>query len=144
YEEGMIDERLHISIGELDGIKEDLYPAPRDEIDTFVLGCPQFGLAEFERLYRSIRGRRIRNGKRIVVYTSRSLLQLLDEHKIRELREAGVEIYRDTCMVVTPLRSIGIERVGTDSGKAAHYIPKMSRIEANLLPLDRIVDICME
>jgi predicted aconitase len=66
----------------------------------------------------------------------------MDQHKIQAVRDSGVEIYNDTCMVVTPLRKIGIERVGTDSGKAAHYIPKMSNVETDLLPLEMIIDIC--
>jgi predicted aconitase len=131
-----------ITTKELEELKEELYPAPKEEIDVFVLGCPQFGLAEFDRLYQGIKGKKIKQGKRIIVYTNRQLLQRVDEYKLRAVSDSGVEIYNDTCMVVTPLRMIGIERVGTDSGKAAHYIPKMSKVETGLFPLEMIIDMC--
>ena len=142
HEEERITERITMTPKELEEIKEVLYPAPKDEIDIFVLGCPQFGISEFERLYKGINGKKIKEGKRIIVYTNRSLLQRIEEHKLQAISDSGVEIYNDTCMVVTPLRMIGIERVGTDSGKAAHYIPKMSKVETDLFPLEMIIDIC--
>jgi len=144
YEESKITERIVLTPKELDDSKELLYPTPKEEIDIFVLGCPQFGIFEFQRLFDALKGRKLKSGKRIIVYTNRALLELLDPQKERSIIDSGVEIYNDTCMVVTPLRSIGIERVGTDSGKAAHYIPKMSRVETDLLPLERIVELCVE
>lgn len=142
HNEKRVIEKITITPKELEDLKEILYPAPKDEIDIFVLGCPQFGMAEFDRLYHEIKGKKIRTGKRIIVYTNRPLLQRVDQHKLKAISDSGVEIYNDTCMVVTPLRMIGIERVGTDSGKAAHYIPKMSKVETDLVPLEMIIDRC--
>ncbi|MGA1820212.1 MAG: aconitase X [Thermoplasmatota archaeon] len=144
YAEERITETIVLTPRQLDEEKEMLYPSHKEEIDVFVLGCPQFGISEFDRLYGALKGRKLKGGKRIIVYTNRSLLEVLDPRKKQSIIDSGVEIYNDTCMVVTPLRSIGIERAGTDSGKAAHYIPKMSRVETDLLPLERIVELCVE
>ncbi len=142
YDEKKVVERMTITPKELEEIKEIIYPTPKDELDIFVLGCPQFGKAEFDRLFHGIKGKKLKIGKRIIVYTNRPLLELIEKHKLDTIIGSGVEIYNDTCMVVTPLRSIGITRVGTDSGKAAHYIPKMSNVETDLFPLERIIEMC--
>ncbi|MBN1540071.1 MAG: aconitase X catalytic domain-containing protein [Candidatus Thermoplasmatota archaeon] len=144
YDTGMIEERLTLTIGELEKRKDELYPSSGNDIDTFVLGCPHFGVPEFQRLNKLLSGRRLKTGKRLIVFTSRSIIKMLEEHIVLSLRDSGVEIYGDTCMVVTPLRSIGIDRVGTDSGKASHYIPRMSGVETTLLPLEKIVDLCAD
>ncbi len=142
--EKRIEDTITIDPIELEKEKEKLYPRPEKEIDVFVLGCPQFGIDEFQRLRSALRGRKLKKGKRMIVYTNRALLERFDPHKISSLQDSGVEIYNDTCMVVTPLNRLGIERVGTDSGKAAHYIPKMSGIDADLLPIEMIVDLCVD
>ncbi|MBN1390582.1 MAG: aconitase X catalytic domain-containing protein [Candidatus Thermoplasmatota archaeon] len=144
YTDKHIVERITLTPEELDDLKDGLYPAPAKDIDIFVLGCPQFGISEFDRLSGALKGRKLKMGKRIIVYTNRSILGAMEEHERGVLIDAGIEIYNDTCMVVTPLRSIGIERVGTDSGKAAHYIPRMSGVETGLLPLEMIVELCVE
>jgi predicted aconitase len=142
--EGKIEDRITMGPQDLEREKGELYPTPEEEIDVFVLGCPQFGMDEFHRLHAILKGRKLKEGKRIIVYTNRPLLEKLDPHRFSSLKDSGVEIYNDTCMVVTPLNRIGIGRVGTDSGKAAHYIPKMSGIEADLLPIEMIVELCIE
>jgi predicted aconitase len=96
YDEKTIGERITLTTKDLDDAKEVLYPAPDDSIDIFVLGCPQFGIAEFERLYRGINGKKLSPGKRIIVYTNRPLLERLEEHKFRAITDSGVEVYNDT------------------------------------------------
>lgn len=149
YQNGTIDqmrveESLELSAGELIDMKEELYPTPSGKINVFVLGCPQFGISEFSRLHEAVKGRKLSREKRILVYTTRGLRELIPNGRLNDLLEAGIEIYDDTCMVVTPLSKIGMERVGTDSAKAAHYIPKMSGIDTDLLPLEVIVESCIE
>ncbi|MCU0798138.1 MAG: aconitase X catalytic domain-containing protein [Candidatus Thermoplasmatota archaeon] len=141
--EGIVRERLVIGPSELEAAQEDLYPAPQKEPDIYVLGCPQFGPAEFGRLHGAIKGRKLKEGKRIIVFTSKAVRSMLGSGVLNDIVGAGVEIYDDTCMVVTPLRDMGIGLVGTDSGKAAHYIPKMSKVETELLPMELMVERSM-
>jgi len=143
-EDRRIVDRISISPRMLEEEKEKLYPGPDNEIDVFVLGCPQFGSDEFQRLHSVLKGRKVKKGKRLIVYTNRPFLEGFDSKMIASLRESGVEIENDTCMVVSPLNRLGMERVGTDSGKAAHYIPKMSGIDADLLPIEMIVELCVK
>ncbi len=135
-----IHERIQISSDNLSAVKEELYPTIDGEIDTFVIGCPQLGGFEFNRLYRALKGKTLLPGKRILAFTSRDLLSSLDVELVRGVERAGVEIYRDTCMVVSPLDMMGVSRTGTDSGKAAHYLPRMSRISTELMPIEMIIE----
>jgi hypothetical protein len=84
----------------------------------------------------------LRGGKRLLVFTSKAVRLTLGAKVLEDIKGSGVEVYDDTCMVVTPLREMGIESVGTDSAKAAHYIPKMSKVSTELLPLEIMVERC--
>ncbi len=143
-EMGIIKDTISISANELLSMKDELYPYHDNSPDIFVLGCPQFGITEFRRLYKLLDGRNLSKEKRIIVYTNKALREIMDTEVLKGIIDSGVEVYDDTCMVVTPLDRIGIKRVGTDSAKAAHYIPKMSHIPADLIPLEMIVEIACE
>ncbi len=41
------------------------------------------------------------------------------------IESAGGRVFRDTCMVVAPLREMGWEEVATNSFKAGHYMAGM-------------------
>ncbi len=143
-EMGLVNDTISISADELVAMKDDLYPFEGDGPDTFVLGCPQFGISEFQRLYILLNGRKLSSEKRIIVYTNRALREMLDPKVLQGVKDSGVEVYDDTCMVVSPLNRLGFDRVGTDSAKAAHYIPKMSHIPADIIPIEMIVDMACE
>ena len=93
-----------------------------------------------ERLNRALKGKALLPGKRILAFTGRDLLNSLNVELVKGVEKAGVEIYRDTCMVVSPLDMMGVSRAGTDSGKAAHYLPRMSRISTELMPIEMIIE----
>jgi len=40
---------------------------------------------------------------------------------VKTIEKAGGKVYRDTCMVVAPLREMGWRGVATNSFKGAHY-----------------------
>jgi hypothetical protein len=140
--EGAIKERTVLEARELDRMANDLFPPPDNEPDAYVLGCPQFGPYDFDRLHAAVKGRKLRGGKRLLVFTSKAVRLTLGSNVLEDIKGSGVEVYDDTCMVVTPLREMGIESVGTDSAKAAHYIPKMSKVSTELLPLEIMVERC--
>lgn len=143
-EMGLIKDTISISADELIALKDELYPYDGEGPDVFVLGCPQFGISEFQRLYILLNDRKISKDRRIIVYTNKAMREMLDPEVLKGVIDSGVEVYDDTCMVVTPLDRLGFERVGTDSAKAAHYIPKMSHIPADLMPLEIIVERACE
>ena len=93
-----------------------------ERIDAVALGSPHFSDLEFRALHRCLRGRRV--GVPFYVCTARDTLSEMDAAGIsKDLRESGVEIVADTCVVVTPILEAKVGVLMTNSGKFAHYGP---------------------
>ena len=93
-----------------------------ERIDAVALGSPHFSDGEFRALHRCLQGRRL--GVPFYVCTARDTLAEMDVAGIsRDLRESGVEIVVDTCVVVTPILKAKDGVLMTNSGKFAHYGP---------------------
>jgi predicted aconitase len=104
--------RAHLSTHEL---------APGARIDAVAIGSPHLSSDELRRLAALIGGRRA-----VVPFyacTGRHALDALaGSDALLALREAGVTIVADTCVVVTPILADGAGLVMTNSGKFAHYM----------------------
>ena len=86
------------------------------------VGSPHFSLEEFAQLERLSRGRKF--SVPFYACTGRHVLQQLDAMGCGALlRERGVDIVVDTCVVVTPILPPGGGVLMTNSGKFAHYTP---------------------
>ncbi len=90
-----------------------------EETDAIVLGCPHLSPSELAEVCARVKGRRVK--RRVILFTSRSCVSKVP-WVLRKLRESGVEVYTDTCMVVCDLRRMGILSCSTDSAKAAYYL----------------------
>jgi predicted aconitase len=80
-----------------------------------VIGCPHLSRGELAEILDWVR----RHGgakRRLILFTSRAAAEGL------ELGEPNVEVYADTCMVVSDLSKYAGRSVLTDSGKAAFYL----------------------
>jgi len=93
-----------------------------DGVDAVAVGSPHFSIDEFENLKRLLSGRRL--AVPFYACTARGTLLALEERgDAGILREAGVEIIVDTCVVVTPILPASGGVLMTNSGKFAHYGP---------------------
>ena len=93
-----------------------------EQIDAVAVGSPHFSITEFEALLKLIRGRCF--AVPFYACTARATLRDLERRgDLHVLREAGVEIVADTCVVVTPILPEGGSVLMTNSGKFAHYGP---------------------
>jgi hypothetical protein len=97
--------------------------------DLVALGCPHASVEEIRGIAAGLRGRDLRS-KLWVMTSRRTAAQAEAEGLGEEIRRAGGRIVRDTCIVVAPLRELGIESVATDSAKAATYLPSHQRVRA--------------
>jgi len=60
------------------------------------------------------------------VFTSRGVYgEAKEAGHIGVIEAAGGRVFRDTCMVVAPLKEMGWEEVATNSFKAGHYMAGM-------------------
>ncbi|MDJ0895677.1 MAG: aconitase X catalytic domain-containing protein [Alphaproteobacteria bacterium] len=102
--------------------RDALSTAGNGQLDAVAVGSPHFSLAEFEQLLGLLDSRKAS----IPVYacTGRHVVAQLEQRGWdQRLREAGVTIVADTCVVVTPILAEIDGVLMTNSGKFAHYTP---------------------
>ena len=58
----------------------------------------------------------------------------------KDIVSAGAKLVCDTCMVVSPLEETGHKCIGTNSGKAAKYIPGFCKKKVYFAPLKKLVE----
>jgi predicted aconitase len=94
------------------------------EDPIIVLGCPHLSLNEIAEITRLVKGKNMKN--KLWLFTSRGVYAQADrEGYTKVIETAGGKIFRDTCMVVAPLKDMGWREVATNSFKAAHYMTNM-------------------
>lgn len=108
-----------------------------------VVGCPHAGIEELVRIDRLFEGP-VRN-TRFWVFTSYQTRTLASRMGLlKRLEDRGVEVFSDTCMVVSPLETMGFDTVATNSGKALHYLPRTGSVSAAFMPLEDMVRAAQE
>jgi predicted aconitase len=94
------------------------------EDPIIALGCPHSSLVELGEIADLVGGRDF--GGRLWIFTSRGVYSQAEEAgHVEAIRAAGGRVFRDTCMVVAPLREMGWTEVATNSFKAGHYMASM-------------------
>ena len=90
------------------------------------IGCPHASLDEIKQVAIMTRSRKPTT--QFWICTSRKLKDeavALGLHE--QIEKAGGRIVADTCMVVCPLEQMGYRITGTNSGKAAKYLPNLCK-----------------
>jgi len=122
---GVPDATIRLTPDMLRAARDRLSTSGAARIDAVALGSPHFSLAEFAALERLAAGKRF--AVPFYVCTGRHALDALEsEGRTAALREAGVTIVADTCVVVAPIlpdAAPGTRVLMTNSGKFAHYTP---------------------
>ena len=135
-------ERLAIQHSDLISFEQEHFPSDI-EPDLIAIGCPHATIEEIKEIARKIGNRKVKNNVRFWIYTSRYVKQKLrDIGILNKLEMQGIKIISDTCMVVSPIEALGIKKVYTNSGKAAWYIPKLTKnlVVAKIKSLDQIIN----
>ena len=108
-------------------MKLDTVHGTRDSRPQLVtLGCPHASLNEIKVVAEMVSKRK--PNCEFWVCTSRNLKEESDKlGYAKTIQSAGGRIVADTCMVVCPLEQMGYSITGTNSGKAAKYLPSLCR-----------------
>jgi hypothetical protein len=94
--------------------------------DLVTIGCPHASLGEIRQVAEMVGKRRPTCG--FWVCTARKTKdEAVRLGYAREIEAAGGRVVADTCMVVCPLEQMGYRVTGTNSGKAAKYLPNLCR-----------------
>jgi len=105
------------------------------EFEHICLGCPHLSLEELKLIANLVSGRK--TAKRLWCFTSRHLRNVAEQRGyVGAIEQAGGKVVCDTCMVVSPIREMGVGGLLTNSCKAAHYLRSLSRIETRLESLE--------
>ncbi|MEW6036301.1 MAG: aconitase X catalytic domain-containing protein [Candidatus Micrarchaeota archaeon] len=94
--------------------------------DLVTIGCPHASLNEIREVARMVSERKPTCG--FWVCTARKTKdEAVRLGYARDIEAAGGKVVADTCMVVCPLEQMGYRVTGTNSGKAAKYLPNLCR-----------------
>jgi hypothetical protein len=94
--------------------------------DLVTIGCPHASLKEIKEVAELVAKRK--PTCEFWVCTSRKLKEEADRLGYgRTISAAGGRVVADTCMVVCPLERMGYSVTGTNSGKAAAYLPNLCK-----------------
>ena len=94
------------------------------QLDVVALGSPHFSLAEFAALRPLLERRPPHSSVDFIVCTNRIVLAALQQRGwLAPLRELGIRLVVDTCVVVAPLLRVQRGVLMTNSAKFAHYTP---------------------
>ncbi|MDD5339981.1 MAG: aconitase X catalytic domain-containing protein [Candidatus ainarchaeum sp.] len=117
-------ERITIGAAELDAERKAIDSGLKPDLVT--IGCPHASLKEIKEVAELVAKRK--PTCEFWVCTSRKMKEEADRLGYsRAISAAGGRVVADTCMVVCPLERMGYSVTGTNSGKAAAYLPNLCK-----------------
>ena len=110
------------------------------DFDVICIGCPHCSLSEIRQIYYFLQGKTLK--KKLWIFTSRKVYdEAAKRGYVKGIEKVGGKLIRDTCMVVAPIRDMGVEKVLTNSCKAAYYMPPNCKVKTSLLELKRSLKV---
>ncbi|MBC7112581.1 MAG: aconitase X catalytic domain-containing protein [Candidatus Methanomethyliales bacterium] len=141
--EGDKIEKICVDRRELEISRERL--SAEGKPDLACIGCPHCSLEELADLARVVRGKKVKKGCALWVWTSREVHnEARDRGYVRAIESAGGKIFTDTCMVVCPLEKSGYSHMISNSCKAVHYVPSTSGLRATVSEMYLLLESVME
>ncbi len=119
-----IERCITVDLRALRRARDRLSTSASEKLDAIALGSPHFSLAEFAALHPLLEQYPPRSTVDFFVCTHRLVLAALQKRGwLAPLRELGLRIVVDTCVVVAPLLRVKRGVLMTNSAKFAHYTP---------------------
>ena len=120
----MIPDARIIRPKDLEAIRMEISTSKDEKVDLVCLGCPHFSFQEAMLFLDALNGRRISEHVECFIFTNRNIQEALDQTGITgALKELGVRIATDTCILHWILDDWNFSVMATNSGKFAHYAP---------------------
>lgn len=113
--------------------------------DLIYIGCPHASIQEIGKIARILRNRKIKGDVELWVGTAANVKTLADRAGYTDIIEkAGGKIITDTCIVVSPLKSLGFQKILTNSAKACYYLTGLERLNVGITTLEDSVKTALE
>ncbi len=124
FQDKAIPETHSVGIKELRASYRELSTSSGKQVDMVVLGSPHFSLAEFKLLAPLLAGKKKSPSVDFLVTSSRAMALMAEKAGFLDtLREFGVKITLDTCILTTPMLPKSIKTLMTNSAKYSFYSP---------------------
>jgi len=139
--------KLHNTVSEsaetivIDSLKEAYRElnAETGEIDFVAIGCPHASLAEIEQIADLLKGQEVR--AKLWITTSSEVKEMAKRKSLLEkIEKSGANIVADTCMIVAPIKEMGLKNMATNAGKAAFYAPAHCGVNVRFGSLDKCIE----
>ena len=115
---------IPVMLADLRRVRDQLSTVDRGRVNVVALGSPHFSLAEFAQLLPQLTAQPPHPEVEFIVCTHRLVYAQLEKRGwLASLRDLGVQVIVDTCVVVTPIVRAQKGVLMTNSGKFAHYTP---------------------
>lgn len=147
YERAIVDrvEKYRFGREELEEVYSSYFKPVSGRVDLAALGCPHASLDEVKMVAGLVKGRRVKRGSRLWVFTSIAVKRMAERCGYLDIiRRAGGRVYADCCMALAPLRDIGIQRVAVSSSKAAFYTNLLAKVDVYFGTLKQCVESVIE
>ncbi len=119
-----------ITLEDLGRARRQLTSASDGPLEMVALGTPHFSFTEFAALAPMLTGRKVKNGVKLSISTSRHVRELAAQKGwIADLEAAGADIMVDTCSYFSPAVRGCRGRVMTNAAKWAWYAPGQLGVE---------------
>jgi predicted aconitase len=133
-------EKINVNTKSLKNTVENL--STEEKYEHICIGCPHCSIKEIAEIARKIAGRKIK--RKLWIFTARAISEEAKRRGYFSIIErAGGRIVSDTCMVVAPMREMGLQGMIVNSCKAAHYVPNTCKIPVTLKSLDECLTIAL-
>jgi predicted aconitase len=137
-------ETIQIGRKQLDEVEEELNQTD-ERPDLVALGVPHLSPTELGELARLVRGRKLKQGTKMYVYTSSMGHEVATKSGIRdELEASGAALSQTTDGEISPLEKMGFSIVMTNSAKMAELVSSEGEIKLRYKPVREILDEVME
>lgn len=123
--------------------KELKHIVPQKRPELMVVGCPHAGIEEIIRIDRQLKSK-VKDVEFWIFTSLQTRVLAARMGVVGSLKDKGVEIFTDTCMVVSPIENMEFDSVATNSAKALHYLPRTGKVNTVFMPLQEMLRVAQE
>jgi hypothetical protein len=122
---------LEITPSAIRRAEERLRTVKNDTVDLVVTGCPHYSTAEFIRLVKLIKDKKVHDSVVFWAFTNRTVYAWIKNNGIlSHLLDRGVMVFTDGCPLQYPQETWQFNAAMTDSAKFANYCFSQRGLEA--------------
>lgn len=130
-------EKMDFTNNELKNVYDELNDVEKG--DAIILGCPHLNVNEINEISEFIKDKKF-NKKCLIFCSRKTYEEAKKKGYVDRIEKAGARLICNTCAVFTPIiSSLEVDKITTNSCKAAHYIKRAHKVSVNLKDIDEII-----